>query len=67
MTSRFHVQGTKVYFYWSMGLLALCLWAVKDGWFPSEDMVKHQAFNKTLAMISLVGSAVYGYIHKVVK
>ncbi len=72
----FNVQGTKSFYYWGLFLLALGLWAVKDGWFPSEEKItsktleelaNFQLFNKTLAIISLSGSAVCGYIHKVVK
>ena len=76
MSRRFQVQGTKTFFYWSMILLGLGLWAVKDGWFPSqgkidsktvEELANFQLFNKSLAIFSLIGSAVCGYIHKVVK
>lgn len=67
MPRKFDVQGTRSFYYSSLILLGLCLWAVKDGWFPSEDMVKHQDFNKSLAILSFIGSGVCGYIHKVVK
>lgn len=76
MPRTFHVQGTKSFYYWALFLLALGLWAVKDGWFPSqskidsktvEALANFQLFNKTLATISLLGAAVCGYIHKVVK
>ena len=61
---------------WAIILLAIGLWAVKDGWFPSDAvLVKHPLdtdtnfylFNKSLAFLSLIGSAICGYIHAVVK
>lgn len=76
MPRKFDVQGTKAFFHWFLLLLALGAWSVKDGWFPSqgkidsktvEELANFQLFNKTLAIISLIGSAVCGYIHKVVK
>jgi hypothetical protein len=57
-------------------MLAVGLWAIKDGWFPSEakitsktveELLHFQVFNKSLAMITLSISAVCAYIHKVVK
>lgn len=76
MPRSFHVQGTKTFLYWSLGLLALGLWCVKDGWFPAQSKIDSKTaaelanfvlFNKSLAVITLVASAVTGYIHKVVK
>lgn len=76
MPRKFDVQGTQSFYYWFLILLALGAWAVKDGWFPAqskidsktvEELANFQLFNKTLAIISLIGSAVCGYIHKVVK
>lgn len=32
MPRKFDVKGTKEYFYWSMGLALLALWAIRDGW-----------------------------------
>lgn len=52
---------TIVYFFLNLApFLLLCLWAVKDGWFPSERvLLKHPdpidhfyAFNQSLAVIS---------------
>lgn len=40
MTRRYQVEGTKDFLYWSIGLLMLGLWAVKDGWFPSAKVLK---------------------------
>ena len=50
-------------------------WHLKDGWFPSEAvLVKHAepgdsfyAYNKIVAVVTLVASAICGYVHKVVK
>lgn len=76
MPRNFHVKGTNTYYYWSLALLVLGLWAIKDGWFPSEAKIlekapekleNFKAFNQSLAFISLVISAVCAYIHKVVK
>lgn len=73
---RYHVEGTRKFLYWALILLALGLWAVRDGWFPAAStMEKHPVatdrnfylFNKSLAVISLVGAAVCGYVHTVVK
>lgn len=61
---------------WALILLAIGLWAVKDAWFPSAaTLLKHPLdtdtnfylFNKSLAFLSLIGSAICGYIHVVVK
>ncbi len=76
MARRHHVEGTRTFLYWAVGLLLLGLWCVRDGWFPSGDtLLKHPLdtaasfylFNKSLALLSLVGSAVCGYIHWLVK
>jgi len=76
MARKYRVEGTKTFLVWSIGLLLLGLWAVKDGWFPAESVLaKHPPaedasfylFNKSLAVLSLIGSAVCGYIHMVVR
>jgi hypothetical protein len=76
MARRQYVEGTKSFLLWAIILLAIGLWAVKDGWFPSDSvLLKHPLdtdtnyylFNKSLAFLSLVGSAICGYIHMVVK
>lgn len=36
MARRFNVQGTSDFLVWAVVLLALGLWCVKDGWFPSQ-------------------------------
>lgn len=40
MGRRYKVEGTKDFLYWSIGLLLLGLWAVKDGWFPSQRTLR---------------------------
>lgn len=40
MARRYKVEGTKDFLYWSIGLLLLGLWAVKDGWFPSQRTLR---------------------------
>lgn len=76
MARRFHVEGTKTYLYWAVGLLLFGLWCVKDGWFPSASVLEHHPmdtdstyylFNQSLAVLSLVGAAICGYVHHVVK
>jgi len=75
MARKYQVQGTKTFLFWCVVLLALGLWGLKDGWFPSESkLLKHAdpddsfwMFNKTLAVLCLTGSAVCGYIHRVVR
>ncbi|HMP90600.1 MAG TPA: hypothetical protein PJ991_10385 [Kiritimatiellia bacterium] len=32
MPRKFDVKGTKEYFYWSVGLGLLTIWAIRDGW-----------------------------------
>ena len=76
MPRKYDVEGTKTFFYWSLVLLALGLWAAKDGWFPApakeaaktaEEFRNFLLFNKSLAILCLSGSAICAYIHKVVK
>jgi hypothetical protein len=75
MARNYHVEGTKAYLYWALGLALFGLWCVRDGWFPSASVLdKHPSpgdsfylFNRICAVISLVGAAVCAYIHRVVK
>lgn len=76
MARKYNVEGTKTFLYWSLGLLALGLWCVKDGWFPApskeaaktaQEFANFILFNKSLAILCLAGAAVCAYIHKVVK
>jgi hypothetical protein len=76
MARRYHVEGTKTFLFWALALLALGLWSVRDGWFPAAStLLKHPLdtgasfylFNKSLAVLSLAGATVCGYIHMLVK
>ena len=77
MARRYHVEGTRRFLYWGVVFLVIGLWCVKDGWFPSADvLVRHPLgkagdsfylFNKSLASIMLVAASVCGYIHRVVR
>ncbi len=80
MARQFHVQGTRTFYTISIVLLVLGIWCVKDGWFPAASVLaKHPMwtpeghldnfylFNRSLAVISLIGSAVCGYIHRIVR
>jgi hypothetical protein len=74
------VEGTRTFFAVSVVLLAVGLWSLKDGWFPSEKVLKKHpiwdaqgqldhfyTFNRSLAFLSLIGSGVCAYIHRVVR
>jgi hypothetical protein len=76
MARKYHIEGTKTYLVYAIGLLLVGLLCVKDGWFPSEaTLLRHPLdkdtgfylFNKSFAFFSLIGSAICGYIHLVVK
>ena len=67
MARQYEVKGTKTYLYWSIGLFFLCLWAIKDGWFPSEKMEEHVLFNQTRAVGSGIASLVCIIVHRFVK
>jgi len=76
MARKYHVEGTKSFLIWAVVLAAVAIWAVMDGWFPSEGtLTEHPLassssfylFNKSLALLSAVGAAICGYIHTVVK
>jgi biotin carboxyl carrier protein len=40
MARRFKVEGTRDYLYWAIALFGLCLWAVRDGWFPTRTVLE---------------------------
>ncbi|NCC51407.1 MAG: hypothetical protein EOM20_09350 [Spartobacteria bacterium] len=71
MARKYNVPGTKKYLITAVVMLVLCIWAVLDGWFPSEKVLERHPdptdgfylFNKSLAIIMLVGMVVFGYIH----
>lgn len=82
MARDYRVTGSKEYFYWALLLLALCLWAIRDGWFPTESKIeKHgtwlaplddegwrfYVFNRILAVGSGIGAAVCAFLHKFLK
>lgn len=76
MARKYHVRGTNVYLFWAIGLLLLGLWCVKDGWFPAASVLERHPmetdkhfylFNKSLAVITLIASAVCAYVHSLVK
>lgn len=46
MARRFKVEGTRDYLYWTIALVALCLWAVRDGWFPSKGVLEKHPLEK---------------------
>ncbi len=75
MARKYNVPGTKKYLITAIIMLIIGIWAVMDGWFPSDGvLIKHPdmtdgfyLFNKSLAILMLVGTIIYGYIHFVVK
>lgn len=75
---RYDVKGTREYLIWSIGLALLCLWAVRDGWFPTEAKIEQHGppeepldsfyiFNQSLAVLSGVGAVVCAVIHRYVR
>lgn len=76
MARNYKVEGTKTFFYWSIALLVLGLWAAKDGWFPAQSKIDAKTaeelknfilFNKSLAFLAFPASAICAYIHRVVR
>lgn len=77
MARKYHIEGTRAFLIWAVVLLALGLWCVRDGWFPSEaTLATHPpgkpddnfyVFNKSLAVLSLAASVVCGYVHLLVR
>lgn len=76
MARQFKVEGTKAFLYWAIALLVMGLWAVKDGWFPSQakidsktavELGRFMLFNKSLALLCLPASAICAYIHRIVR
>lgn len=80
MARKYEVEGTRTFLIWAIVLAVLCLWAVRDGWFPPESKIlahgtpaephdgdHFYAFNRTLAYLSGIGSLVCASIHKFVK
>lgn len=76
MARKYHVEGTKSYLIAAIILFVLFAWFAWDGWFPRAGVLeKHPdlendsfyAFNKTTAVLLLVGAIVCTYIHLVVR
>lgn len=80
MARQYDVRGTNIYLVWSIGLALLCLWAIRDGWFPPASKVLAHgapeapnpgdgfyAFNRSLAWLSGIGSLVCAVVHRFVK
>ncbi len=76
MARNYDVKGSKELLYWSIGLFLLCIWAVRDGWFPPPSKILRHGppeeaegtfyiFNQTLAVISFIAAVVCGVIYKV--
>jgi len=80
MARRYDARVTNTYMIWSIVLALLCIWAIRDGWFPSPSKIaKHgpmdnpnlgdtfYQFNHTVAYLSGIGSLVCAIIHRFVK
>lgn len=75
MARQYHVEGTRTYLIAALVLFVLCLWFGWDGWFPRDVVLERHpdpgdsfyGFNKSLALVFLVGWIVCGYIHFVVR
>lgn len=79
MARNYRIRGTREYLYWGLLLLALCLWALRDGWFPTESKVtkygtwadpltdegwRFYVFNRVLAVGAGLGAGVCAILHK---
>lgn len=40
MARNFDVQKNREPLYWSIGLLILCIWCIRDGWYPPESKIE---------------------------
>ena len=80
MAREYDVKGSNSFLIWSVGLALLCIWALRDGWFPSESKIlKHgppdspnagdsfYLFNQSLTYLAGIGAVICGIMHKVVK
>jgi len=80
MARRYQVEGTKSYLVGSIVLAFLCVWAIRDGWFPPESKIEMHGtpaepnqgdhfyqFNRSLAYLSGIGSIVCAIVHRFVK
>lgn len=46
MARRFKIEGTRDYLYWTMAMVILCLWSVRDGWFPTQKVLEKHPLEK---------------------
>jgi hypothetical protein len=80
MARRYKVEGTKSYLVGSIFLALLCVWAIRDGWFPSGSKIEMHGlpsapndgdhfypFNRSLTFLSGIGSVVCAIVHRFVK
>ena len=80
MARRYEVEGTKSFLIWSIVLAVLCIWAIRDGWFPTESKIEQHGlpespnegdhfypFNRSLAYLSGIGSIVCIIVQRFVK
>ncbi|HMP73720.1 MAG TPA: hypothetical protein PKE55_10700 [Kiritimatiellia bacterium] len=66
------VKPNNEFLYWSIAMFLLGLWALRDGWFPTQNTIASKTeielarfvlFNKSLTYVSMLASAVLGVIH----
>jgi len=80
MARQYDVKGTNTYLIWSAVLALLCVWAIRDGWFPPPSKIAAHgtmdnpnpgdhfySFNHSLAYLAGIGSLVCAIIHRFVK
>lgn len=80
MARKYDVKGTSSFLIWSIALAVLCLWAIRDGWFPAESKILSHgpadnpnpgdhfySFNRSLAWLSGIASLVCAVVHRFVK
>lgn len=49
MPRKYKVQGTNDFLYFAIGLFALCVWAVRDGWFPTQSRLEKNPLEVSVA------------------
>jgi multidrug resistance efflux pump len=47
MARKYKIEGTRDYLYWAIGMMALCLWAVRDAWYPPPSVLEKHPLEKT--------------------
>lgn len=40
MARRYDIERNRSLLYWGIGLFLLCIWCVRDGWFPTDSKAK---------------------------